>query len=445
MRQLLDFLEDRLGLVTLWRESMSEKRPPRGIGYLRTLGFAALTVLVLQVLSGVGLSFHYVPSADLAYDSIRALEQDVPWGRFVRALHHFGASAFVIVLGLHLCRVFFTGAYKRPRELTWLTGVGLLVVVLGFGFTGYLLPWDQKAYFATKVGTEIAGKAPIVGEQVRVALNGGESVGPPTLTRFYVIHVVLLPLGLFGLLGLHLFLIQKHGVTPPGLPVEDPGQPGEPYFPNHTFKEVLVGSGVAILLFVLAFGWSAPLEAVAEPAETGYDPRPDWYFLGLFQLLKIFTGPLESFGTFWLPNLFLLGLVLLPFLDRSPERHWRKRPFMTGLGILTLALICSLTWMGFRDAPDNDPVIPYPLGYTDAEKRGYTLVRRLKCTECHRYEKDGITYGETKHDAPNLDDIDLTPQEVSDILLKPPTEDMPVFDHVPLEDRIAIGIYLRRL
>ena len=189
MARLLDFLEDRLGLVTIWRESMSQKRPPKGIGYLRTLGFAAATVLVLQILSGVGLSFHYVPATDLAYDSIRAMEQDVPWGRLVRALHHFGASALVILLFLHLCRVFFTGAYKRPREFTWLTGVGLLLVVLGFGFTGYLLPWDQKAYFATKVGTEIAGKAPLLGEQVKLALNGGEDVGAPTLTRFYVIHV----------------------------------------------------------------------------------------------------------------------------------------------------------------------------------------------------------------------------------------------------------------
>jgi len=445
MGRLLDFLEDRLGLASLWRDSMPHKRPPRGIGYLRTLGFAALTVLVLQLLSGVGLAFHYVPATDLAYDSIRAMEKDVPWGRFVRALHHFGASAFVILLALHLCRVFFTGAYKRPREFTWLTGVGLLLVVLGFGFTGYLLPWDQKAYFATKVGTEIAGKAPLLGEHLRIALNGGESVGPPTLTRFYVIHVVLLPLALLGLLGLHLFLIQKHGVTPPGLPVEDPGQPGEPYFPHHTFKEAVVGAGVTLVLFVLAFGWNAPLEALAEPAETGYDPRPDWYFLGLFQLLKIFKGPLESVGTFWLPNLFIIGLLLLPFLDRSPHRHWRRRPLVTGLGICTLVVMCALTWMGARDAPDNDPVVPYPIGYTDAEKRGYILVRRLKCTECHKYEMDGVTYGESKHDAPDLNDIDFQPQEVSDILVEPPVEEMPVFDHVPYEDRIAIGIYLRRI
>ena len=298
---------------------MVEKVPPGGIGYLRTLGFAAATVMVLQLLSGIGLSFHYVPTTELAYDSIRALEQDVPYGRFTRSLHYFGASAFVILVFLHLCRVFFTGAYKAPREFTWLTGVGLFLLVLAFGFTGYLLPWDQKAYFATKVGTEIAGKAPFIGDVVRVALNGGEDVASPTLTRFYVIHVVLLPLALLGLFGLHMVLIQRHGVAPPGRPVGDPGEPGKPYFPHHTLKEALVGAVVAVVLFWLAAVYTAPLEAIAEPSETGYNPRPDWYFLGLFQLLKIFTGPLESLGTFWLPTLFMVGLLALPFLDRGPE------------------------------------------------------------------------------------------------------------------------------
>ncbi|MHC4077303.1 MAG: hypothetical protein ACYST0_02545, partial [Planctomycetota bacterium] len=207
----------------------------------------------------------------------------------------------------------------------------------------------------------------------------------------------------------------------------------------------LVGASVTVILFVVACGWDAPLEALAEPAETGYDPRPDWYFLGLFQLLKIFKGPLESIGTFWLPNLFIIGLLLLPFLDRSPERHWRQRPRVTGLGIFAIVVICGLTWIGARDAPQNDPVVPYPIGYTDAEKRGYILVRRLKCIECHKFENDGITYGESKHDAPDLNDIDREPNEVSDILLDPPVEEMPAFDHVPHEDRIAIGLYLQRL
>lgn len=443
--RLLAWLDDRLGVVEAFKASMADKRPPRGIGWLRTLGFAALTVLLLQVLSGLAIAMHYVPSTSLAYDSVRALEQDVPGGRFARALHHFGASAFVIAVALHLLRVYFTGAYKAPREFTWLSGVGLFVIVLAFGFTGYLLPWDQKAYFATKVGTQIAGKAPFVGEQVRQILNGGDEVGAPTLTRFYVVHVVLLPLALFGLLGLHMYLIQRHGVTPPGKRVGDLGEPGAPYYPHHTAKEAVVGALVALALFWLAANHSAPLEAVAEPSDTGYDPRPDWYFAGLFQLLKLFKGPLEPLGSFWLPNALLAGLALLPFVDRNPERHWRKRPVVTAIGVFVVLTAVVVTWIGATDEPKNDKQLTYPLGLTEIEKEGYRLVRRLKCTECHRCGD----VGKTEHDAPDLDAIDQPPDAVADIMADPKgtidSDDMPDFAHIDPTSRYTVGIYLQWL
>ena len=448
MRRLTQFLENRLGLTSFWRNSMSEKRPPKGIGILRTFGFAALTVLLLQFLTGIALSLHYVPSADLAYDSIRALEQDIPLGRFARSLHHFGASAFVILVVLHMLRVFFTGAYKAPRELTWMTGVGLFVLVLAFGFTGYLLPWDQKAYFATKVGTEIAGKAPWVGPMLQESLNGGDSVGPPTLTRFYIIHVVILPIALLGLVGLHLFLIQRHGVAAPKRPVGDEGEPGPPYFPGHVFKEALVGIVVAGILVALAAQYNAPLEFVAEPSDTGYDPKPDWYFYGLFELLKLFKGPLEPVGAFWLPNFFLVVLVLLPFLDRSPHRDWRRRPITISLGILALLTISGLTISGWLDKPENEPTLQYPLGLTSAERSGYLLVRRLRCLDCHAIEQDGITIGGSKDhpDAPYLDELDEDPDELAEFLENPADRnedtEMPDYAHIPYEERRAIGLYL---
>jgi len=445
MSRLLAWLDHRLGVLELFKASMAEKRPPHGIGWLRTLGYAALTVLLLQVLSGFAVAMHYVPSTSLAYDSVRALEQDVPGGRFARALHHFGASFFVVAVVVHLLRVYFTGAYKAPREFTWLSGVGLLVVVLAFGFTGYLLPWDQKAYFATKVGTQIAGKAPLFGDDVRALLNGGDEVGAPTLTRFYVVHVVLLPLVLFALLGLHLFSIQRHGVTPPGGRVGEQGAPGVPYYPYHTAKEAVVGALVAVALFWLAATYSAPLEAVAEPSDTAYDPRPDWYFAGLFQLLKLFKGPLEPLGSFWLPNVLLAGLALLPFLDRSPERHWKKRPVATAIGAFVVATGVALTWIGVRDRPENKKQLGYPLGLTEIEKEGYRMVRRLKCTECHRYGD----VGKTEHDAPDLDAIDQPPEAVADIMADPAgtigSEDMPDFAHVDPASRYAVGVYLRWL
>lgn len=451
MRVLLDFLESRLGLVSFWRRSMTEKRPPEGVGWLRTIGFGALTVLTLQLFSGLALAFHYVPSADLAYDSIRAFEQDVPLGRFTRSLHHFGASAFVIVAALHVLRVYFSGAYKAPRELTWLTGVGLLLVVLGFGFTGYLLPWDQKAYFATRVGTEIAGKTPLVGEQVRTVLNGGDGVGPPTLTRFYVIHVVVLPAALLGLLFLHLFLIQRHGVAAPGRRIGDEGVPGSPYFPDHVLKEAIVGLAIGAALFGIAAALPAPLEALAEPSDPEYDPRPDWYFYGLFQLLKLFEGPLEPIGVFWLPAFSILALAALPFVDRNPERHWRHRPIAVGLGGLAVLAVVGLTVAGAMDRPHNAPVPIHPLGLTHAEREGYLLVRRLRCLDCHTYQGIGGPETDDDPDGGALEDVDYDPDTVAAILedpagvLQDPETEMPDFAHVPYEQRRAVGLFLRRI
>ncbi len=451
MRFLTDFIEHRLGLRSAWRAAMVDKRPPQGIGWLRTLGFCALTVLLLQFLSGLALAMHYVPSTDLAYDSIRAFEQDVPYGAQVRALHHFGASAFVIFAVLHLLRVFFTGAYKRPRELTWLTGLGLLLVVLGFGFTGYLLPWDQKAYFATKVGVEIAGKTPGIGEHVREILAGGDTVGAPTLTRFYVIHVVLLPLALLGLLAVHLLLIQRHGVAAPGRPVGDEGEPGPPYFPGHVFKEVVAALLVTAVLFWISWTWRAPLEALAEPSDQSYDPRPDWYFLGLFQLLKLFKGPMEPIGAFWLPNAVLVALALLPFVDRTRHRSWRRRPLMIGLGTLVLVGIVAVTVMGALDRADNAPTLRHALGLTNVERNGYLMLRRLRCMDCHAHEReDGTVLGgsEEHEDAPLLDELDHDPETMVAILRDPQemlSEEtaMPSFDHVPYEQLHALALYLR--
>ena len=482
---MIKFLEHRLGIFSAFRDAMSEKRPPQGIGFLRTIGFAALTVMVLQFLSGIALALHYIPTTELAYDSIRALENedDIIYGTFIRALHHFGASAFVIFVALHMARVFFTGAYKAPREFTWLTGVGLFLIVLGFGFTGYLLPWDQKAYFATKVGTEIAADTPIIGEEVRMILRGGEDVGQPTLTRFYIIHVVLLPLALLGLLGLHFYLIQRHGVAAPKLPVGDEGKKGLPYFPHHTFKEALVGVVVAGGLFALSWFYPAPLEALAEPSDTSYKPRPDWYFYGLFELLNIFKGDLKVVGTFWIPTGFVVALILLPFIDRGKHRDWKKRRLMTPIGLIVCATIVTLTVMGFiekpeakQTGPDGQPIeapapvppkigdrevidgltLQIPLGYTNLERRGYLLVRRHKCMDCHNHvvgeddpDKTKLlrVYGHVNKEFDSVSRLpDLDIESINDVIdvLEDSPEEMPSFVNVPAQDKIAIGAFILR-
>lgn len=213
----MNWLYERTGFDKVWDALFARHIPEaRGpVAWLYTLGSASLFVFVVQAVSGALLAMNYVPSPDHAYDSVRFIGEKVLFGDFIRGLHHFGASFMVALVVLHMLRVYFMGAYKYPREGTWMLGVLLLLVVLGFGFTGYLLPWDQKAYWATMVGANIAGQTPVVGAMAAKVLKGGADIGPATLTRFYALHVLVLPMIALLLVGAHLFLVVWHGISEP--------------------------------------------------------------------------------------------------------------------------------------------------------------------------------------------------------------------------------------
>jgi quinol-cytochrome oxidoreductase complex cytochrome b subunit len=206
-----EWLDERLGWRKAW-EAIFLRQIPK-VNWLYTLGSATLFVALNQVITGILLTVYYVPTPDHAYDSIQFITTQVSAGWLIRGLHHWGASAMIILTVLHMLRVIFTGAYKFPREVTWITGVALLLIVLGFGFTGYLLPWDQKAFWATTVGTRIAGVAPAVGSLILRALRGGEELSAVTLARFYGAHVWMLPAALLGLVGVHLYLVIRLGIS----------------------------------------------------------------------------------------------------------------------------------------------------------------------------------------------------------------------------------------
>lgn len=211
------WLIERTGLAQIW-QAFCERRLPELRGpaaWLYTLGSATLFVWLIQVVTGILLAMNYVPSPDHAYDSVRYITEQVLFGRVVRGVHHWGASVMVILVILHLLRVYFMGAYKYPREVTWMTGVVLFLLVLAFGFTGYLLPWDQKAYWATAVGTNLVGQVPGIGPMLTTLLRGGQDTGAATLTRFYAMHVLILPLATVLLIGMHLFLVVRHGISEP--------------------------------------------------------------------------------------------------------------------------------------------------------------------------------------------------------------------------------------
>jgi quinol-cytochrome oxidoreductase complex cytochrome b subunit len=211
MAKFGNWMEDRFGWRGVWEAIFLRKIPH--VNWLYTLGSATLFVAVNQAITGILLTLYYVPTPDHAYDSVVYITTQLPMGWFIRGMHHWGASAMVVLVVAHLLRVFFYGAYKYPREVTWMTGVILLIVVIGFGFTGYLLPWDQRAYWATTVGTRIIGVAPVVGEWMLRVARGGSELSAVTLARFYGTHIWVLPAALLLLVGIHLYLVIRNGIS----------------------------------------------------------------------------------------------------------------------------------------------------------------------------------------------------------------------------------------
>ena len=209
--RLADWFDERLDWRSVWEAIFLRKVPK--VNWLYTLGSATLLVAINQIVTGILLTIYYVPTPDHAYDSVAYITTQLPAGWLIRGLHHWGASAMVILSVLHMLRVIVYGAYKFPREVTWFSGVGLLLVVIGFGFTGYLLPWDQKAYWATTVGTRIAGTPPLIGDWVLRVVRGGEDLSAITLARFFGVHVWVLPAALLLLVGIHMYLVVRMGIS----------------------------------------------------------------------------------------------------------------------------------------------------------------------------------------------------------------------------------------
>jgi quinol-cytochrome oxidoreductase complex cytochrome b subunit/cytochrome c len=305
---------------------------PGGARWTAAFGSLLLFAFVLQVLTGVLLALNYSPSTETAYPSVQYIQDEVPFGALVRALHHWGSSAMVVLLLVHLVQVFVWGAYKRPRELTWMVGVLLLVLTLGLAFTGYLLPWDQKAYWATRVGLGIASTTPGIGGDLRTLLQGGPEMGDQTLTRFFGLHGFVLPGLMVLLIVVHVYLFRVHGVTPSWWQsAEQLRAREEPFWPQQAFMDAVFALVFLVGLGLWAYLRPAPLGEPADPSRL-YEARPEWYFMFLFQLLRYFEGPDEVVGTFVLPTLLFLVLFFWPFLDRILDWLWQR--VLDGLTLL---------------------------------------------------------------------------------------------------------------
>ncbi|MDA0745151.1 MAG: cytochrome bc complex cytochrome b subunit [bacterium] len=348
---LQNWLEARLPLEPVKRaiNRHIRKPVPPHTNFLFSLGTLALLLFALQALTGLLMMVYYKPTVREAYASVQFIEQEVPFGWLIRQVHAWGSNLMVLVVFLHMLKTFVYGGYKRPREITWVLGVLLLAVVLGFGFTGYLLPWDQLAFWATTVGTEAPASMPVFGPFIAEIMRGGPEVGEPTLGRFFVAHVALLPLALIGLVSLHLVLVRLFGISPlrrtdepEPTPEENLRAGGEPFFPHHILKEGMAAYFLLGILLTLVILVPFHLGPPADPFQTPEGIKPEWYFLPMFQLLKYLPEPIAVA----LPGLVVFLLLLLPFLDRSPERHPRRRPVAMGLGAALLAVTLALGILG---------------------------------------------------------------------------------------------------
>ncbi len=373
---------------------------PRGVNWSHVFGSVLLFLIALQLFTGILLAIYYSPHAATAYESVQYIEREVLSGKLIRGLHHWGASAFVVIIALHILRTFIYAAYKKPRQLTWVLGVFLLLLVMAFAFTGYLLPWDMKAYFATRVGIEIAGSVPVIGKYLARLMQGGNELNTITLTRFYAIHVIVLPLLLLGLAALHVYLVRLQGITPPwtneGEPVVYTGK----FYPDQVLRETVAIVFILAIIGFLAQTRGAPLEAKADPTSTDYIPRPDWYFYGLFQLLRLFPGKYEVIGTVLLPGAFFTALLLWPFLDRNPERRLKRRLGVLALGLGTFFSIVVFTvWGGMEAAREKAEweqqrqALP-PDRLTEENRgdpeTGKMLYSELRCGQCHDQPARGV-------------------------------------------------------
>jgi ubiquinol-cytochrome c reductase cytochrome b subunit len=352
VKALVDWLDERAGVRAVWRW-IADEEIPGGARIRYVFGSVLMFLFMQQVVLGILLAAYYSPSASDAWASVAYLNDRVTAGWFLRGLHHHGSSAMVVLTALHFLQVVIAGAYRRPRELNWFAGLAMAGLVLAFALTGYLLPWDQKGYWATQVATGIMGTVP-GGGPLKILIQGGSEYGNLTLTRFYTLHVFVLPLGLAALLGVHLALFRKHGVTHPELPPAELERKKQAFFPSQLFLDVAAMTVTAAVLVLLTFKThGAELLAPAQPA-SNFVARPEWYFLFLFQLLKYFEGPLQIIATVILPGAVTAFLVVLPWMDKAASRKPRERmPIITAVATL-LSIVGALTAMALVEDSKNE-------------------------------------------------------------------------------------------
>jgi ubiquinol-cytochrome c reductase cytochrome b subunit len=359
---LISWFDERTGLKQPIIEMATHLVPP-GSKWFYVFGTAIMTSFIVQVVTGAVLMTSYVPSAGDAYESIKYISSQAPFGRLLRGMHFFGASSMVMFAVIHMLRVYLMGSYKFPRELNWLTGVALLFFTLAMGFTGQVLRWDQNAVWTVAVGAEQALRAPFVGKLVAETLLSGDMIGSSTLSHFFVLHVFIFPGLLIGGIALHVYLVLRNGISEPpkvGEPVDPKTykekyksmleRSGRPFWPDAAWRDIVFSTFVVIGIVALAVCIGPPaIDKPPDPSLVNASPRPDWYLVWYFALLAFLPHRAEDAVIILFPIFLGLSLVAVPFLSNKGERSVRRRPWAVAIVVFVLASLGALTYEGFKE------------------------------------------------------------------------------------------------
>jgi ubiquinol-cytochrome c reductase cytochrome b subunit len=400
-----NWFEQRLGLGAAVIEAAEHEVPSNTSSWWYVFGSAATVVLVLQVMTGVLLALVYAPTASDAWNSLQFLDHNVKLGWFLRAMHGWGSDFMVAIVLIHLAQVFLFGAYKFPRELTWIIGVFLLLLTLGMAFTGQVLRFDQDAYWGLGIGASILSRVPFVGGPLVNLMLGGPIIAGPTLSRFFTLHVFVIPGILLTLVGLHVWMVLRLGINDwpmPGRLVkkstyvreyhELTEKTGLPFVPDAAWKDALFAAAIMLAVVACAL-WFGPFGPSGQPDPTIIQtaPKPDFAFLWIYAVLAYLPPSLETPVLFIAPVLGIGAMLLLPLLSGEGEKHWSRRPvavLMIAVIAVTLGAFTRLgmytPWSPIMDAWTSDPVpVAYLHGRTPLEREGAIVLQNKQCRNCH--------------------------------------------------------------
>jgi ubiquinol-cytochrome c reductase cytochrome b subunit len=426
IQRTLAWFESRTGLIAKIKPLLAH-RVPKGSKWAYVFGSATLFSFVLQIVTGVVLATMYVPSTNSAFQSLSHIQNDALFGHIVRGMHYFGASAMFLFIGIHMLRVFLYASYKYPREVNWISGVLLLMLTLGMGFTGQLLRWDQDAVWSVNIAAKQAARFPFIGSLMSRLVYGGDHLSGITLTRFFDLHVFVIPATMMAIIGFHLYLVLYNGISEPpkaGAAV-DPAtykaqykqlldKEGVPFWPDAAWRDALFGSLVIAGCITLAVMIGAPkLVPPADPSVLHANPRPDWYLLWYFAVLALSPHALESYIIVLAP-LFIFGFMfVLPFIFNRGERSPSRRPWAVAWVVIVCLGVFGL-WHEGKSAPwsprFDSPPLPnsLPASASNAAMHGQVLFHDKGCEYCHTVNGLGGLRG------PNLSDVGnrLTEQDM---------------------------------